>query len=178
MIDGESIRLRPWKEADLGLLGELRNDLALQAQLLARPRGSSEPQLRQWLESRARDADGLFLVVADRADDTALGYLQIDRLSPVDRRAELGICLHAAAQGRGIGRQALGLVQAYLLRVWALRKLTLQVRSDNAAAIACYQHAGFRNCGLLSRHHWADGAFHDVVLMECFLGDEGAACAS
>lgn len=175
MIDGTAIRLRGWQESDLTLLTEMRNDLALQAQLLARVRGSNAGQVRQWLQERTADPQGLLLIVANRGDDKALGYLHLSEVGGIDRRAELGICLHAQAQGRGVGSEALTLVQPYLREVWALRKLSLRVRKDNSRAIACYERLGFEHCGLLREHVYADGAFRDVVLMECFLQDKTSA---
>ena len=178
MIDGTGLRLRGWRESDLDVLTEMRNDLALQSELLARPRGSGALQVRQWLQNRAADPQGLLLIVAGRDDDRTLGYLQLTDISAVDRRAELGICLHAQAQGRGVGNEALTLVQPYLRRVWALRKLNLRVRADNARAIACYERVGFLRCGLLRHHVYIDGALRDLVLMEMFLEGTESACAS
>ena len=176
MIEGTVVRLRGWQESDLEVITEMRNDLALQAQLLARTRGSATPQVRQWLQDRSTDPQGLMLIVASRDDDRALGYLQLSDISDIDQRAELGICLHAQAQGRGVGREALTLVQPYLREVWALRKLSLRVRSDNAQAIACYERVGFERCGLLCQHVHVGGAFRDIVLMDLFLEGKDSAC--
>ncbi len=178
MIDGTQVRLRGWQESDLEVLTEMRNDLALQAQLLSRARGSNTQQVRQWLQERTADAHRLLLIVAGREDDRTLGYLQLSEIDGIDQRAELGICICAQAQGHGIGREVLTLVQPYLRQVWALRKLSLRVRSDNAPAIACYERVGFERCGLLRRHVHIDGKFHDVVLMELFLSGEGEPCVS
>lgn len=178
MIDGTMVRLRGWQESDLEVITEMRNDLALQAQLLARTRGSNTPQVRQWLQDRSADPQGLLLIVAHRHDDRTLGYLQLSDISGIDRRAELGICLHAQAQGHGVGREALTLVQPYLREVWALRKVSLRVRSDNAQAIACYERVGFERCGLLRQHVHVEGTFRDIVLMDFFLEDKDSACAS
>ena len=178
MIEGSTLRLRGWHESDLGLFIEMRNDVALQAELLARPRGSGIAQVRQWLQDRAGDPQGLLLVVASLDDDRPLGYVQLTDVSSIDGRAELGICLHAQAQGRGVGLEALTLVQPYLRRVWALRKLTLRVRAENARAIACYEQVGFVRCGLLHQHVFIDGALRDLVLMELFLDEPSTACAS
>lgn len=178
MIEAATIRLRGWQEADLPVLAEMRNDTALQAQLLARARGSNAAQVRQWLLDRSTDAHGLLLVIASRDDDTALGYLQFSEMGNADRRAELGICLHARAQGRGAGRDALGAVMPYLRDVWAVRKVSLRVRADNPRAIACYARVGFERCGLWREHVFIDGGFRDVVLMELFLEGKDPACAS
>lgn len=178
MIDGTAVRLRGWQESDLEVITEMRNDLPLQAQLLARARGSNLQQVRQWLQDRSSDPRRLLLIVASRDDDRTLGYVLLSDLDNIDRHAELGICLHVQAQGRGAGREALTLVQPYLRQVWALRKLSLRVRRDNAPAIACYQRVGFEQCGLMRQHVNVDGAFHDIVLMELFLEGRESACAS
>ena len=172
MLDGKMIRLRAWQESDLPTLIRLRNDIALQAQLLARARGSSAEQVRNWLESRAAGPDGLFFIVADRVTDATLGFLQITNMDLVDRRAELGICLIRESQRRGIGSESLRLVSTYLRDTWNLRKLSLRVRGDNIAAIQCYRKFGFENSGLLREHIFFNGVWHDLVLMDFFLPEK------
>ena len=178
MIVGHGVRLRGWREADLGILCELRNNVELQSQLLARVRGSDESQVQQWLTVRSTDEQGLLLVIANQADDRALGYIQLRDMNGIDRRAELGICLHPTAQGRGIGSESLRILLPYLRDVWGVRKIILRVRGDNARAIACYERAGFDRCGLMREHVFADGAYRDVVLMERFLEPGALPCAS
>ncbi len=169
MIEGEGIRLRTWQEKDLPTLTLLRNDVALQAQLLARPRGSGIEQVRNWLADRDSHADRLFFIIADRETDVSLGFVQINDLALIDQRAELGICLAREAQGRGAGGESLRLVCAYLRDTWGLRKISLKVRADNEMAIRCYRRAGFEPCGLLRQHLFIDGKWQDIMLMEHFL---------
>lgn len=169
MIDGDTVRLRAWSEPDLPALLRWRNDVALQAQLLARARGSNEAQVREWLRERTAGTN-LFFIVADRHTDAALGYLQFTGFDPVDSRADLGICLGSEAQGRGVGSEALRLAFVYLHQTWNLRKLSLRVRSDNERAMRCYRRLGFEACGLLREHVRLEGSWCDVVLMDLFLG--------
>jgi RimJ/RimL family protein N-acetyltransferase len=169
MIEGASIRLRAWQERDLPTLQGLRNDVALQAQLLARARGSDIAQVRDWLERRSNGTDSVLFVIADRHADEALGFIQFTGLDPIDRLADLGICLSPTAQGRGAGTQAITLALPYLREVRRTRKLSLRVRSDNERAIHCYQRLGFQQCGHLRKHTFIDGRWQDVLLMEIFL---------
>jgi len=169
MIDGTTVRLRAWGESDLNVLLELRNDIALQAQLLARPRGSSAEQVRRWVEERSARKDGLFFIVADYISDAALGFLQISEMDLFDRRAEMGICLVRESQRRGVGSESLALVSEYLCDTWRLRKLSLRVRADNQAAIRCYRKCGFEEVGILREHNYIEGAWRDIVLMDMFL---------
>ncbi|MBK6961251.1 MAG: GNAT family N-acetyltransferase [Gammaproteobacteria bacterium] len=71
----------------------------------------------------------MFFIVADRATDATLGFLQITDMDLIDRRAELGICLIRESQRRGIGSESLHLVSAYLRDIWNCRKLSLRVRA-------------------------------------------------
>lgn len=169
MISSANIVLRPWKEADIALLTTLRNDVELQKQLLSRPRGSQENDVRAWAAARSGSQDQLFFVIALKDDDSAAGYLQFSGINPVDRKAELGICLAPARQKHGMGREAIELAAAHLHQTWNIRKLHLRVVSTNTGAIRCYLACGFAECGRYKEDVFLDGAFHDVVLMERFL---------
>jgi diamine N-acetyltransferase len=169
MIDGTSIRLRAWQDKDIPAMKVLRNDVALQAQLLARARGSDDSQVRRWLEERATGNDSLLYIIADRVSDAALGYLQLTGIDPLDHRAELGICLAPQAQGRHVGRESLLLLLPHVQEARNLRKISLRVRAENASAIRCYKNVGFEQCGLLREHVYIDDAWQDLVLMEILL---------
>lgn len=162
------VRIRPWREEDVHVLVELRNDVALQASLLARARGSDAERVRGWL--RARNAPGsMVLVVADSATDDAIGYVQAIDIDREDLRADLGICLGPPHQGRGLGTEAMGLLLELLRTAEGIGKVTLRVRADNGRAIACYRKLGFRECGVLRAHARFDGRWLDVCVMEAFL---------
>lgn len=166
MIETTQLRLRAWRSDDLPALTRLRNDVALQAQLLTRVRGNSSAQVQQWLQERSTAAGSLLWILADRHSDQALGFLQLTGMDGFDRRAELGICLMPEAQGAGRGREALAAALPYLQSSWGLRKVSLKVRHDNAPAIRCYEHLGFERCGLLREDIFLEGRWLDVVLME------------
>jgi RimJ/RimL family protein N-acetyltransferase len=175
MIKGARLRLRPWADADLPALTALRNDISTQVQLLARARGNDPIQVREWLHARTSQSDRIFYVVALLDTDRCVGFLQVVEFEPVDRRAEFGICLLAETRGRGFGGEALTLAMGHLMQHWNLRKLSLRVRADNAAAQVCYKKIGFQECGRLRAHVYLDGGWQDVVLMERLLG--GDTCA-
>lgn len=169
MLKSAAICLRPWQDSDLPTLTELRNDVALQAQLLARARGSRPEQVREWLQGRSSQSDRMLFIIAETQDDKTLGFIQLSDLDTVDRRADLGICLTVQARGRGVGGEAITLFTDYLRDQWGLHKVGLRVRSDNTAALRCYEKVGFARCGLLKRHVFIEGYWQDVVLMEHFL---------
>ncbi|PXF32374.1 hypothetical protein WH50_04585 [Pokkaliibacter plantistimulans] len=174
MIEGTDIRLRPWSERDFDVLQQMRNDIALQTQLLARVRGSSASSVREWLQQRSASSSDIFLIVASFSTDEPLGFVQCRQMDLISRNAEMGIGLVASAQGQGMGGRVLALLKDYVRLTWGMRKLWLKVSADNHAAIRCYEKAGFYQCGRLRQHIFIDGRWQDVLLMETFLAEPEA----
>jgi diamine N-acetyltransferase len=169
MLEGHFVRLRPWSAQDLALLSELRNDILVQAQLMARPRGATQEQVKQWLTQFENDAQSIFLVIARLTDEQSIGFVQVKQIDTLNRRAQLGIALAAKHAGRGLGSEAIALLKTHLRQQWNLKKLMLQVRSDNERAQAAYRKSGFQVCGVFKEHVFIEGTWHDVVVMEAFL---------
>ncbi|MFP5503659.1 MAG: GNAT family N-acetyltransferase [Candidatus Sericytochromatia bacterium] len=166
MIEGEKLRLRAPAETDTPAIAAMRNDQALQAAVLGTPHPNTEAMVRDWMAARLKDPQSVFFIVAESASDLPIGYVVVADMHPVHGHGELGICLASAHQGRGHGQEALALLEGYCRGVFGLRKLTLRVRRDNGPAVALYRKAGYREVGVLQAHHYADGAFHDVLIME------------
>jgi [ribosomal protein S18]-alanine N-acetyltransferase len=89
--------------------------------------------------------------VAARTDDKLVGYAGIARLvrKPPYEYEIHTIGVDAAYQGQGIGRRLLD----ELLRFAGNSVVYLEVRTDNAAAIALYESAGFAIVGLRRRYY-------------------------
>lgn len=168
MLEGENLLLRPWVDKDLPALTQLRNDVQLQGQLLARPRGSNQEQVKDWLQGFSQDSQSIFLVITDKADHVA-GFIQVKHLDVLNRRAEMGIGITQGYTSKGLGSEAIGLLGQYLKDAWNLRKLILQVRSDNLLAIGAYKKCGFQICGVWREHVFIEGQWRDVTMMELFL---------
>lgn len=169
MLAGKDVVLRPWCEDDLAVLMRLRNDVALQTQLMAQPRPNSRARVSQWLKDRSERTDGVFFVVAAADDNRVLGYVQLANMDVLHGRGDLGICLDPSAHGRGVAAQTLDLLQGYVTQVFGLRKIVLQVLCSNLRAIAFYEKQGFARVGVLCEHAFLQGSHVDVLLMEKFL---------
>jgi [ribosomal protein S18]-alanine N-acetyltransferase len=88
--------------------------------------------------------------------DTLVGYGGISRLgrTPPFEYEVHTIGVDPGYQGRGIGRRLLG----ELLNVAGDAVVHLEVRTDNAAAIALYRSVGFTQVGLRRRYYRISGA--------------------
>jgi putative acetyltransferase len=170
VLSTELVLLRPWREADLPALCALRNDVALQRELMARARGSSLSATRAWLERRTADPLDVLLIVASPADEaTVRGFIQLSGGDATLRMAMLGICVLPPWQGAGVAADALSLLADHARHVLGLRKLALEVLADNGRAVAFYRRHGFQEVGVRRRHFpWA-GEWLDVTVMERFL---------
>ena len=94
--------------------------------------------------------------VAARAGDKLVGYAGIARLGllqPHEYEVHT-IGVDPAYQGRGIGRRLLN----ELLDYAAGGVVHLEVRTDNAAAIALYRSVGFTKVGVRRRYYRVSGA--------------------
>ena len=94
--------------------------------------------------------------VAARAEGAVVGYAGISRLGrkpPYEYEIHT-IGVDPAHQGRGIGRQLL----ANLFEFACGGPIFLEVRTDNAAAIALYESEGFTRVGMRKRYYRVSGA--------------------
>jgi RimJ/RimL family protein N-acetyltransferase len=85
----------------------------------------------------------------------------------------LGVGIVAEHRGRGLGARLIGSVLT-AAREAGLVRIALQVRAENARAIALYERLGFRHEGRLRRNLRIDGVDYDSLLM-AILMDEASA---
>lgn len=169
MLAGIDVVLRPWCEDDLEVLMRLRNDIALQTQLITQPRPNSLVSVSEWLKNWSERNDGVFFVVAAADDDRVLGYVQLAKIDVMHGRGDLGICLDPAVHGHGVAAQTIELLQNYVIQVFDLRKFVLQVLCSNMRAITFYEKQAFKRVGVLREHAFLQGSYVDVLLMEKIL---------
>ena len=105
-------------------------------------------------------------VIYDREMELPVGSVFIKNIDRQASKGEYGIFIgEEAARGKGLGGEAAQMMLRYGFEALGLNRIYLSVFADNAAAIASYRHAGFRGEGRLKQDFWADGRYHDIVLM-------------
>jgi RimJ/RimL family protein N-acetyltransferase len=120
------------------------------------------------------DRVGRFRDLIDRGDPTAMWVLEDDDGQVVGHVAlqetvsgvlSLGMAIVAPARGRGGGRALLRAAQEHA-RSSSAHKISLEVWTDNARAIALYAGAGFEVEGLRRDHYRRrDGRLRSTLLM-------------
>jgi len=168
MLKLENTVLRAPRDSDMEVLLAMRNDVELQLQLAARPRPNSEERVREWIHKHSSDPNTLFYIVAEEAG-AACGYIQLTEMDSIDGTGRLGVCIARAAQSTGHATRAIALLEDYAHAILGLRKIVLSVLSSNSGAIKLYRKIGYLDVGVHREHHYARGAYHDMLVMEKLL---------
>lgn len=105
----------------------------------------------------------------EEADGRVVGALNLERPDYNPGFASLGMMVLADLRGRGGGRRLLDTALAWA-RDSELRKVGLEVWTDNARAIALYTSAGFEVEGIRRDHYRRrDGSLRSTMIMSIFV---------
>lgn len=127
-----------------------------------------EVHVHPWTRGNFTDAlksDCMCKVYA--AEGMMLGYVVL--MPAVDEMQLLNISIAAAHQRRGLGRRLLD--EAIIMaRGLNMRRMLLEVRPSNVAALGLYRDAGFGEIGLRRGYYPAGkNVWEDAIVMECKL---------
>ena len=161
----ESIRLRPWREADVAA-SEPADHLPHFLPARAVPTPTTFDAWWRRRQEQLASGGGLSWCIADRGSDRALGGLTIfvrgGELAEADT-AELGYYLFPSARGRGVAKAAAAMALAHAFSPTTedglgLRRLVAETASDNAASNAILAALGFTRWGHESDATAPDGS--------------------
>ena len=153
-LEGSIVTLRPVQAEDLPAL------LAI----------LDEPEVARWWRrsewERVDERDAVTFAIL--ADGAVAGCIQsTEETDPDYFSAAVDIFVGTAAQGRGIGPDAMRTLVAWLVDVRGHHRLTVDPAAENARAIHVYESLGFRPVGILRRYERVeDGVWRDALLLE------------
>ncbi|HLJ72199.1 MAG TPA: GNAT family protein [Roseiarcus sp.] len=133
------------------------------------------PQTREFVLGLIKNGDPQFAALAD---GVVVGWCDIRRL-PFPSQAHrgiLGMGILPAFRGRGLGRRLLTATLTQASRAGFVR-IELDVRADNARAIALYEKAGFVREGVIRDAVCVDGVYCDAILMALVNRENAASSA-
>jgi aminoglycoside 6'-N-acetyltransferase len=161
VLEGGLVSLRPVSPADLPAL------LAI----LEEPAVASWWRRAEW--ERVDEKDAITLVIELKAAGAIAGCIQYSEESDPDYfSAAVDIFVGTAAQGRGVGPDAMRTLIAWLFDVRGHHRLTVDPAAENARAVRVYERLGFRPVGVLRRYERVEDAlWRDALLME-LLGED------
>ncbi len=120
--------------------------------------------------AHASSGTGLFLAMADPADDRCIGSIAVMNLQGDDRTlGEIGYWTHPDARGRGVMTEAVHRIVRHALVPTdggglGLRRLVLRAAAGNVASQHVAQTNGFVRTGVQRQaERLGDGSFDDLV---------------
>lgn len=143
------IKLRKIEPSDLPFLYQWENDASVWAD------GNnhnplSQQDLRDYIASTTGDIyrDGQLRLMVEELSET-LGCIDLFDFDPRNGRAALGMYIAPEARGKGVGKQALEVLEQYAFGHLHLRVLYAVIATSNIACSGLYEKAGYKAFGPL-----------------------------
>ena len=177
MIVSTRVRLRRVERADLVHFVAWFNDPEVRYPLAyIWPMGTAQEEA--WYAAQLQTEPAVQPFSIDiRQEDAESGWRIVGNMAfhSVDwrnRNAELGIAIgDKTVWGRGYGTEATRTLVRWGLEELNLNRVWLRVYEDNAAAIRCYEKAGFRVEGRLRQDRFRQGRYLDTLIMGLLRGE-------
>ncbi|GAB3874044.1 GNAT family N-acetyltransferase [Terrabacter terrigena] len=174
-IEGERIRLRPWRLDDVDAIEPRDDDPThwMPARSVLRP--DTFPTWVHNRQERMAEGTGVDWCVADRESDRALGGVTVfSRGGAITDTAELGYQFFPSARGHGAAKEAARLAAGHALAPTSeggmgVRRLVAETAADNEASNAVLRSVGFVEFGRehavdrLADGSWGDGLHWELL---------------
>jgi RimJ/RimL family protein N-acetyltransferase len=167
-IRGRGVRLRGFRDSDVGRIVEACSDARTSYWLVSMPHPYRADNALAYLEATAEMAargTGLAWCIADPKDDRCLGSISLDGLGGYSQRGEIGYWAHPDARGRGVVGEAVRLVSGHAKESGLAASLLIRCASSNTASRRVAEGAGYREIGIQpASEPLGDGTLADLVL--------------
>lgn len=180
-LEGERVRLRPWRDDDASRVVEGCTDERSKYWLAGLPDPYTTEHAAEYIRGcrgQAALGAGLLLAMADPADDGCVGSIALTGLDTGDpSTGTVGYWAHPSARGKGVTTEAVGLLVAHAFRPTAdgglgVRRLELQAAATNVASQHVAEANGFRRTGMRRQaERLGDGSYDDLVDYDLLVTD-------
>ena len=136
------VKLRKIEPSDLPFLYQWENDASAWADG-ANHNPLSQQDLRDYIASTTGDIyrDGQLRLIIE--EEATVGCIDLVDFDPRNRRAAIGMYIAPEYRGKGVGREALRLLEEYAFGHLNLRVLYAIISTKNTACTALYRSAGY-----------------------------------
>jgi diamine N-acetyltransferase len=165
MLRGQRVTLRPVEWADQAQIVAWRNEPHVMRGLFSY-RPLSLAQQEQWFAAYL-NSQGERLFIVEAEGGIPIGTVGITNIDFRNRRAEYGRMLigDRSYLRRGYATEATLLLLDYAFEELNLHRIYLKVLADNDAAVRLYRRCSFEVEGRCRDAYFAEGRFHDVLIM-------------
>lgn len=171
LLSNPTITLRAIEPTDLDLLYRWENDTDLWT-VTDTMAPFSRQMLWQYLQNYTGDIyenRQVRFVVTLTATGQAVGLLDLMNFDPLNNRAELGLYIASEFRGKGYGRHALRLIEAYAAGHIGMKQLYVKILVDGEECLALFRSEGYREVGTLQAWVKRGTTYHDALLLQHLL---------
>jgi diamine N-acetyltransferase len=172
MLNGKSIYLRALEPNDISFLYALENDISLWEYSHTQT-PYSKYILQNYLENSHQDiyqAKQLRLVIAQKATQKTLGFIDLFDFDPKNHRAGLGIAiLTTEDKNKGYGTEAVALMLQYCKDFLQLHQLFVNISTENEVSKKLFSSFGFQKIGLKKEWNFYKGKYSDEEMYQKIL---------
>jgi RimJ/RimL family protein N-acetyltransferase len=166
VLEGERVRLAPPRAENLPTFVRWFADPEVTRYLLRR----YPPSLRQeetWLETMAASSDDIVWAVSLKESGALIGVTGLHNINWRQRHGWIEISLgDRSAWGKGYATETVRLGTSYAFQELGFEKVLASVYGCNDASLRILAKVGYRECGVLRRHAFFAGQWHDERLAE------------
>lgn len=169
-LKGKHLFLRALEPEDLQWLFELENDEELW-EVSETQTPFSKYVLYQYLENAHQDiyqTKQLRLIICTHAKQN-VGCVDLYDFNPKNKRAGIGIVISKSFRNKGLGSEALQLMEKYAFHFLQLHQIYAHITSDNTVSSRLFEKAGFTPCGVLKDWLCVSNQFKEVVVYQKIL---------
>ncbi len=166
MFEGDLVRLRAIRSADGPALHAANDDTDAQRSGYFIPWPQGPERDDSWAEEKAKktnDGDNVHLAIESLESGALVGTINAHGCEPVHRTFEYGIALFREHWGRDYAADAIRILLRYMFDERNYQKASAIVYAFNEKSIRMHEKLGFLREGLIRRHHYTNGAYHDVI---------------
>lgn len=168
IISNDIVTLRSLEVTDLDVLYKWENDswLWTVSNII-----SPSPKSYLWQYLQNYDSDiyttrQLRLMITLTESGEPVGTVDLTNFDPFNNRAEFGIMIDQAHEGKGLGDAALKLTIGYVRDYLGLFQIYAMVPVNNSVCISLLKKHGFTTSGLLKKWINHGTQVHDVEMMQ------------
>lgn len=172
-FDKLSIYLRGFQESDAQLINKWRNDRSMQALVSTPFRYVPEAIEREWVKNKAlNNRTDIYLAICLREDGRMVGYLSINDIDYINRRAHGGgIVIDPDFQNGVIRFEAGILTRELVFDQLNLNRFDGKCLVEHLPSRISMEATGYKLEGRLRKAVYKDGVYHDQYLFS-LLRDE------
>lgn len=171
-IKGTRLYLRPLSIEDVPTIQRYANDPEVR-HYVSNVYPLSLQEEKKWVEeAMKRDKEDILFVVCLKKSDKLLGLMGLHGINYVDGTASTGTLFGAKEEwNKGYAQEAKMLLLEYAFLTLNLRKVCSAAFLENKGSIQHNKNCGYVVEGILKKHWYRDGTYHNKVLLSVFKKD-------